>query len=91
MPYFRYVNYDGSRSNITYYAGAKFDFDFVMKGSGPAFYQTGYTAIPKDLNTGLVDRRDMANYSFERFISARFPKGSVNLSSRFMVFRNRPV
>ena len=66
MPYFRYVNYDGSRSNITYYAGAKFDFDFVMRGGGPAFYQTGYTAIPKDLNTGLVDRRDMANYSFDK-------------------------
>ena len=66
MPYFRYVNHDGSRSNVTYYAGAKFDFDFVMKGSGPAFYQTGYTAIPKDLNTGLVDRRDMANYSFDK-------------------------
>jgi hypothetical protein len=75
MPYFRYAHFDGNHQSITYYAGAKFDFDFIMKGSGAAFYQTGYTAIPKDLNTGLVDRRDMANYSFDKVYFSSVSEG----------------
>lgn len=66
LPYFQSRLFDGSRYSVTYYAGAKFDFDFVMKGSDSAFYQTGYTAIPNNLQPGVADRRDMENYSFDK-------------------------
>jgi hypothetical protein len=39
----------------------------VMKGSDPAAsYQTGYTAFPKALNSGIFDPRDSKNYSFDK-------------------------
>src|SRR6185295_7350534 len=43
MPFFQSRHFDGSRFSTTYYSGAKFDFDFVMKGSNSVFYQTGYS------------------------------------------------
>jgi len=67
MPYMRWTSYDGNRANITHYSGAKWDFDFQMKGgSVESFYQTGYSAIPKSLNSGLYDPRDTANYRFDK-------------------------
>lgn len=65
LPFFQSRQFDGSRYSTRYYSGAKFDFDFVMKGNG-ASYQTGYTAIQKDLQSGLIDRRDRENYSFDK-------------------------
>lgn len=76
MPYFRYVYFEDRRQSVTYYAGAKFDFDFTMKGAdAAATSQVPYTALPKNLNTGLVDRRDMANYSFDKVYFSSVSEG----------------
>jgi hypothetical protein len=76
MPYYRYVHFEDRRQSITYYAGAKFDFDFQMKGSdGAAPYQVPYTGLIKDLNTGLIDRRDAANYSFDKVYFSSISEG----------------
>lgn len=67
MPYMRWTSYDGHRPNFTNYSGAKWDFDFQTKGNDAGgSYQTGYSAIPKSLNSGLYDPRDTANYSFDK-------------------------
>lgn len=75
-PYYRYLHFEDRRQSITYYAGAKFDFDFQMKWAGAgAPYQVPYTGLIKDLNTGLVDRRDMANYSFDKVYFSSVSEG----------------
>lgn len=66
MPYFRNMHFESGHQSLTYYAGAKFDFDFSIKGSDSTAYQVPYSAIPKDLGGRVVDRRDAANYSFDK-------------------------
>jgi hypothetical protein len=76
MPYLRWTSFDGYKQNTSYYSGAKWDFDFQMKGSDAgSAYQTGYTAIPKSLNSGVFDVRDSANYSFDRVYFASVSEG----------------
>ena len=75
MPYFRNVHVESGHRSITYYAGAKFDFDFSMKGGDLPAYQVPYSAIPKDLGGRIVDRRDAANYSFDKVYFSSVSEG----------------
>lgn len=66
--YMRYnwFSTDGS-STVNYNPMAKFIFDFSLKSPDTgSVYQTKYESEPKNLNTGLVDSRDAANYTFDK-------------------------
>jgi hypothetical protein len=76
LPYVRWSSWDGNKEHISYYPSGKIDFGFEMKGSTDAsYYQTGQSAIPKAMNTGLFDPRDTQNYSFEKVYFSSHSEG----------------
>lgn len=67
--YYVYYWASSSGSITTYYnPGARFEIDFELRpGSGSGSFKTQYVSnFTKGLNTGIVDSRDAANYSFDK-------------------------
>lgn len=67
--YYVYYWASSSGSITTYYnPGARFEIDFELRpGNGSPSFKTQYVSnFTKGLNTGVVDSRDAANYSFDK-------------------------
>lgn len=66
--FYRYDWWSGGSSTTYYNPGAKFEFDFELRPSDTSkAFKTQYVSqFTRGLNTGLIDQRDAANYSFDK-------------------------
>lgn len=66
--FYRYVWISNGRPTTFFKPAASFDFNFVLKDTdGSEIYRTTYMSIFTSLgNTGIIDQRDAANYSFDK-------------------------
>jgi hypothetical protein len=82
--FYQYYWYSNGSLTTFYNPAAKFEFDMTMRApDGREIYKTNYVSLfVRPSNTGLVDSRDAANYSFDKMYFAAVSTDFANYLGR---------
>ena len=90
--FYRILSLEDGRYNARYYPVASFTFNFTLRSSAAdAGYSSEYFEEPMGVSSGVYDRRDKENYTFDKILFSAVMEGFDSTFSKIFGFAEDKV